>query len=653
MDDMAMLGVENLPGPIPLGANLLGDGSGATFKAWAPAAREVRLRFNFVQDPSGTWHHQREARLQPLQGGMWAGFVPGIRHGARYLFYVVGPAGGGEGVKRDPYARELSDVPAWPDSHCLLIDPARFTWHDAGYRPPTFHELIVYQLHVGTWFIPEGRSHGTFLDVLTRLPYLQALGINAIQPLPVVEFPTMFSLGYNGVDYFSPEMDYGVGRGDPALDAYLATANRLLHEIRPDLPAYARRDIEGTANQLRMLVDLCHLYGIAVLFDVVYNHAGGNFTKRGMYFFDEQPRDSQNNSLYFTDRGWAGGLVFAYWKDEVKQFLIDNALFYLAEYHADGFRYDEVSVIRNEGGEHGWLLCRYITDTCRFVKPEAIHIAEHWPVDGQIVQPTAAGGAGFDAMQHDGLREAVRGAVGQAAAGGDAFVDMQRIGRALSESRLRDAWRAVQCTENHDLVYSGRGQRIARLADPSDSRSWYARSRARVALALTVTAPGIAQLFMGQEFLEDKQWHDEPGGPLQIWWNGLGEDHSMADFLRFSQDLIGVRRHHRGLSAAGCHVYHVHDDNRVLALHRWVPDAGYDVLVVASLSETSYYRYRLGFPLAGYWREVFNSDAYDHWPNPRVAGNGGGVHAGAPGMHGLAASADIVIPANGLLVLAR
>ena len=235
MDDMAMLGVENLPGPIPLGANLLGDGSGATFKAWAPAAREVRLRFNFVQDPSGTWHHQREARLQPLQGGMWAGFVPGIRHGARYLFYVVGPAGGGEGVKRDPYARELSDVPAWPDSHCLLIDPARFAWHDAGYRPPTFHELIVYQLHVGTWFIPEGRSHGTFLDVLTRLPYLQALGINAIQPLPVVEFPTMFSLGYNGVDYFSPEMDYGVGRGDPALDAYLATANRLLVREVPGL----------------------------------------------------------------------------------------------------------------------------------------------------------------------------------------------------------------------------------------------------------------------------------------------------------------------------------------------------------------------------------------------------------------------------------
>ena len=654
MDDMTTLTLDSLPAAVvPMGANLLAKGAGATFKTWAPAAREVRLRWDYSRDSSGAWHHRQEARLQRLDGGMWGGIVPGAQDGERYLFYIVGPAGGGEGIKRDPCARELTDDPPWPDCHCLVCDPQRFTWHDAGYRPPPVHELIIYQFHVGTWYIPANRHHGTFLAVMEKLPYLQALGINAIQPLPVVEFPALFSLDYNGVDYFSPETDYGIRADDPDLDRYLEAANRLLHGIAPSFTPYTRRDIEGTANQLRLLVDLCHLHGIAVLLDVVYNHAGGDFTDRCLYFYDCQPRDDQNNSLYFTDHGWAGGLVFAFWKNEVKQFLVYNALFYLQEYHADGFRYDAVSVIRNEGGEHGWLLCRYLTDTCHYVKPEAIHIAEHRPVDDSLVRATAAGGAGFDAMLNDGLCEALRDAIGQAAGGAGAFVDMDRIARELRVPRLGESWRAVQCTENHDLVYRDRGRRMARLADGSDSRSWQARSRSRVALALTLTAPGIPQVFMGQEFLEDKQWHDEPGGAFQIWWQGLASDGPMADFLRFSRELIGLRRRLRGLCGFGLNVFHVNNDNRVLAFHRWAPGAGDDVVVVASLGEARHDGYRLGFPAAGHWREVFNSDAYDHWVNPWVAGNSGGIDATEPGLHGLPAAAPLVIPANGVIVFTR
>ncbi len=653
MDDTTTLHLGNLPDSTPQGANLLDDGSGATFKAWAPAAREVRIRWDYSQNPTGDWHHQQEARLQKLDGGHWGGFVPGVEAGERYMFYVVGPEGGTEGVKRDPYARDLTDNPAWPDCQCLLCDPDRFLWHDAGYRTPPYHELVIYQLHIGTWFIPKDKDKGTFLDVMEQLPYLKSLGINAIQPLPVVEFPTMFSLGYNGVDYFSPETDYGVQKDDPALDDHLQAANALLQQADPSLTPYTRQDIEGTANQLRLLVDLCHLHGIAVILDVVYNHAGGSFTDQGLYFFDGKPRGNQNDSLYFTDRGWAGGLVFAYWKDEVKRFLIDNALFYLDEYHADGFRYDEVSVIRNEGGEHGRLFCQYVTDTCHHVKPQAIHIAEHWPVEDPIVRPTAAGGSGFDATQNDGLREALRDAIREAAAGRTAFVDMERIARELGSPRLTDNWRAVQCSENHDIVYRNRGQRIARMADGSNSRSWYARSRSRVTLALTLTAPGIPHIFMGQEFLEDKQWHDEPGSAFQIWWDGLASDRSMADFLRFSRELIALRRNQPGLNGTGLNVFHVHNANRVLAFQRWVPGEGHDVVVIASLSENSYHDYRVGFPAAGHWREVFNSDAYDHWVNPRVTGNGGSVYASSNGMHGLPASASLHIPANGLLVFAR
>ena len=653
MDDTTMLQLGGLSGPVPQGANLLNDGSGATFKTWAPAAREVRLRWDYTRNPAGGWYHQHEAPLQQLDGGQWGGFVPGLKAGERYMFYVVGPEGGTEGVKRDPYARDLTDDPAWPDCQCLLCDPDRFPWHDGGYRTPLYHELIIYQFHVGTWFIPKGKHNGTFLDVMEQLPYLKSLGINAIQPLPVVEFPTMFSKGYNGVDYFSPETDYGVRKDDPALDAHLQAANHLLHQVDPSLTPYLRQDIEGTANQLRLLVDLCHLHGIAVILDVVYNHAGGGFTDQGLYFFDGQPRDNQNNSLYFTDRGWAGGLVFAYWKNEVKRFLIDNALFYLDEYHVDGFRYDEVSVIRNEGGEHGRLFCQYVTDTCHYVKPQAIHIAEHWPVEEHIVRSTATGGSGFDATQNDGLREALRDAIREAAAGSTVFVDMDRIARELGSPILTDDWRAVQCSENHDIVYRDRGQRIARMADGSDSRSWYARSRSRVALGLTLTAPGIPHIFMGQEFLEDKQWHDEPGSVFQISWEGLASDRSMADFLRFSRELIALRRHRPGLKGTGLNVYHVHNANRVLAFQRWVPGEGHDVVVIASLNENTYHNYWLGFPAAGHWREIFNSDVYDHWVNPWVIGNGGSIDASGNRMHGLPASASLRIPANGLLVFAR
>ena len=116
------------------------------------------------------------------------------------------------------------------------------------------------------------------------------------------------------------------------------------------------------------LIDICHVYGIAVVFDLVYNHAGGDFGQESMYFLDLQPTGDNNRSLYFTDQGWAGGLVFAYWKREVRQFLIDNARFFFNEYHVDGFRFDEVTVIDRYGG---WEFLQHLTDTLRQRKPEA------------------------------------------------------------------------------------------------------------------------------------------------------------------------------------------------------------------------------------------------------------------------------------------
>lgn len=646
------LSLDNVTDQTPMGGNLLPTGNGATFKLWAPAARKVELLWQYKKDENNEWLPEKRAVLNRL-GDIWAGFVPRLTSGTRYMFYVVGPEGGTEGLKRDPFARDLTDDPMWPNCQCLLCNPTAFPWHDAAWKPPAFHELSIYQLHIGTWRIPTGRHHSTFLDIIDHLPYLKSLNINAIQPLPVVEFPTMFSMGYNGLDYFSPETDYGMRDDDPALQDYLQRINQKLQSIDPDYSLYEMHDIRGTANQFRIMVDMCHVFDIAVLMDVVYNHAGGGFDSKSIYFLDRQPYGDPNDSLYFTNHGWAGGLVFAYWKNEIKQFLIDNALYYLQECHCDGFRYDEVSVIKNEGGEHGWRFCQYVTDTSRYVKPEAIHIAEHWPVEQATVSPTSQGGAGFDAAQNDGLREAVRSALGQAAIGVSAFVDMSRIARHIKSPALNDGWRAVQCVENHDIVYKDRNPRIAALSDSSNSRSWYARSRSRVATGLTATAMGIPHLFMGQEIMEDKPWSDKPGGPFQIWWEGLEHDSVMRDFLTFTQALFAVRNQLPALRATGLNVFHVHNDNRIVAFHRWVEGEGKDVIVVASLNESTHWNYELGFPIRGHWREVFNSDYYDQYPNPIVAGNYGSANVNGRPMHGLPSSVQIVIPGNSVMIFAR
>ena len=164
-------------------------------------------------------------------------------------------------------------------------------------------------------------------------------------------------------------------------------------------------------------------------------------------------------------------------------------------------------------------------------------------------------------------------------------------------------------------------------------------------------------IFMGQEFLEDKYWSDWPGHPeLLIYWDGLeGRDKDMSDQHRFTRDLMWLRRKHPALRGEGLNVFHVHNDNRVIAFHRWLPGIGRDVVVVASLNEGTFYdhSYRLGFPLGGHWQEVFNSDIYDRFFNPNVQGNPGGVTADGPPWDSLPTSAQITLPANSMLVFAR
>lgn len=640
------LSQKHIDASTPLGTALV-DG-GATFRLWAPAALEVHVRL--PDDGTTAWTPSAATRLQRAADGTWGGFVPGAKDGDIYRFFVRGR--GSDGFKRDPLARELTRE--WPDARCVLRDPSSYPWHDRDFRTPAFNDLVLYQFHFGTWYARD--DHGgdrrkgrvaKFLDAVDLLPHLAGLGFNAVQPLPVVEFSGTFSLGYNGVDYFSPEMDYAVEEAE--LPRYLEKVNQLLADKgqRP----LSLRALTPHGNQLKAFIDLCHLYGIAVILDVVYNHAGGDFGDEGIYFLDRQEAGDLNRSLYFTDQGWAGGLVFAYWNADVRRFLIENGRFWLEEYHADGLRYDEVSVIAEKGG---WEFCQQITDALHGRAPEKIHLAEYWRHDPYyVVRATREGGAGFDAHVDDRLRGAVRRALSQAAGGASCHVSMTDVGGALRPDARKAAWRSIQHLENHDLVlisHDDRMPRLAALADGSDARSWYARSRARVAHGLLLTAPGIPMMFMGQEMLEAKPWHDDPNDEACfVDWDGLAGDPVVRDHVRFVKDLLTLRRRTPALRGECANPFHIHDDNRVLACHRWIEGRGRDLIVVASLNEHTFHGYRLGFPRAGRWREVLNSDAYDNYS---PTGNHGQIFAEAVPMHGLSASAAIAIPANSLLVFA-
>jgi 1,4-alpha-glucan branching enzyme len=652
----------NITSSTPLGATLAPGG--VTFRTWAPNALEVYIA---SKQPSGTapaafLKNSGDLLVKDAEG-CWGGFVPGLNDGDLYRFYVVGT--GSEGFKRDPYAREL-EFNGYPDCNCIVRDPGTYPWHDAAFRAPAFSDLIIYQFHIGVFFAQDSagtdiRRHRIckILDVVDRIEYFADLGVNAVMPLPFQEYQGENSLGYNGTDLFSPEMDYAVPAAE--LAPYVMRVNRLL--AAKGFASLTAAQLTGQINQFKAFIDLCHLYGIAVIADVVYNHAGGGFDDQSIKFFDRQPYTTDNNSLYFTDKDHAGGRVFAYSRHEVRQFLIDNGKSLLQEYHVDGLRYDQVTVIAESGG---WHFAQDLSNTLRYVKPEAVQIAEYWDNDpGNRWKGIAAPpyGMGFDIGYSDALRDILRDLIAQTTGGRSARVNFDKLRDALYMTYQDSArWTVFQCIENHDLLdFNHTGQdrqpRIAALADPSNARSWYARSRAKVATGLLLTAPGVPMIFMGQEFLEDKYWTDWPGRPeLLIWWDGLaGEDKHMSDQHRCTRDLMWLRRKHPALRGEGINVFHVHNDNRVIAIHRWLPGVGRDVVVVASLNESTFYNhgYRLGFPCGGHWNEVFNSDIYDPWFNPNAQGNPGGITADGPGWHGLPTSAEITLPANSVLMFAR
>ena len=428
--------------------------AGTTFRVWAPHADSVAVIGTFNDWDAGQHPLQLEA------DGYWATDVPGARPGDQYKYRLTnGPQ---RFDRNDPYARQVTN-----SAGASVVHDPHFDWADDEFHMPAWNELVIYELHVGTFNAPEAGHVGTFASVAEKLPYLRDLGINCIELLPATEFPGSRSWGYNPSNPFALESDYG---GPMAFKA---------------------------------LVKAAHQHGIAVVLDVVYNHFGPG--DLDLWQFDGWSENDGGGIYFYND--WRAKTPWGdnrpdYGRPEVRQYIRDNALMWLQEYRVDGLRADAIAFVRNVHGEEdpgaalpeGWSLMRWINEEIDQTMPWKITIAEDMRGNAGITESVAHGGQGFDSQWDSSF---VYPVVEALTAPNDADRNMSAVAEALAEGYNGNAFHRVIYTESHDEVANGKN-RVAEEIMPGAADSYFSKKRTTLGAALVLTAPGIPMLFQGQ-----------------------------------------------------------------------------------------------------------------------------------------------------------
>jgi 1,4-alpha-glucan branching enzyme len=547
----------------PLGATP--QTNGVTFRVWAPNADGVAVIGDF-----NDWN----AKTHPMTAhgdGTWGRHVREAVPGSEYRYLVR--RGKDELARIDPHARAVTSSVG-----NAVVYEDRFDWRGDAFRLPALNELVIYELHVGTFAADAGGKAGavgSFAGTIAKLDHLAALGVNCIELMPVAEFAGDLSWGYNPAHPFAVESAYG----------------------GPD--------------SLKELVREAHARGIGVILDVVYNHFGPS--DLDLWRFDGWGEGDGGGVYFYND--WRAETPWGktrpdYGRGEVRQYLRDNALYWLREFHIDGLRFDMTLYMRHVNGSgdpgqsipEGWSLTSWINDEVRREFPECITIAEDLRDEAALTRPTDQGGAGFHAQWDANFVHPVRAALTCA---DDAGRDLEAVIRALLYNYNGDVFQRVIYTESHDEVANGKA-RIPTEVMPHATDDWFAVKRAMLGSALALTAPGIPMLFQGQEFLEDRWFQDNE--PLR--WS---KAEKFAGALQLHRDLIALRlnRGHRSLGLTGQNTDILACDHmgKTLAYHRW-RDRGPGDSVVVLLNFHSEPRHMdVTLPDEGPWRLVLNSDA--------------------------------------------
>lgn len=539
-----------------LGVTLSKDG--VEFRVWAPFAKSVTA---LVVWPS----NQAEYPLENEGDGYWSGFAEKVVAGQSYKYRIVS-IDDRTLEKNDPRARQLT---VSDNGASVVVDPS-YDWENS--KPPVIpkEKRIMYEMHIGTFNRPDASTPGTFATAIEKLDYLQSLGINTVELMPVTSMITSHGWGYAPNYIYSVENSYGGRHG------------------------------------LLDFVKACHQRGIAVVLDVVYNHFAAN---TDLWQFDGWSQNNRGGIYFYNDeRGdtpWGGRPDYG--RAEVRQFILDNVAMWLTEYHIDGLRIDSTVYMRNADGSgdpsrdigEAWKLLQDINTLAHSINPAAIMVAEDTSVNEYITKPISEGGAGFDTQWGLAFPHTIRSSLGleQANYGDSLFNELQH-------SYNNQPYQKVIFSDSHDTAANG-SARLNESVTPGNASSVFARQQTLLANAIALTAPGIPMLLQGEEFMQPGSFND---------WQMLDWDKTtqFAGIVLAHQHLINLRldtyQNTTGLLGASINIFHEDISNHVIAYHRWGNGGPHDdVIVIINFSDQRFNSYELYLPVAGMWHVRFNS----------------------------------------------
>jgi 1,4-alpha-glucan branching enzyme len=604
-----------------LGAHLsqINGHDGVIFSVWAPNAQRVSVVGDFNE-----WDGRVHPMRKRAESGVWEIFIPGVTEGAHYKFEVRNNADQIV-LKSDPFAFFSQHG---LQTASLVFDLNRFTWNDAGwieYRNSKQWQkepISIYEVHLGSWArVPEeDNRYLSYRELGDRLiPYVKDCGFTHIELMPVAEHPFDGSWGYQVTGYYAPTSRFG----------------------NPD--------------EFRDFVNRCHQNGIGVILDWVPGH----FPKdaHGLAQFDGTCLYEHADPRQGEHQDW-GTLIFNYGRNEVRNFLIGNALYWLDEYHIDGLRVDAVAsmlyldysrtagnwVPNVQGGRENleaiYFLKRF-NEVCYERFPGILTIAEEstaWP---GVSRPTFLGGLGFGfkwnmGWMHDFLAYMSREPIHRKHHQGD-----------ITFSLLYAFQEHFILVLSHDEVVHGKGSLVNKM--PSDP--WQKFANLRMFLAWMYAYPGKKLMFMGGEFGQWREWnHDQ-----SLDWHLLDYPFH-AGLRRLVQHLNYVYKTEPALwqmddSYEGFEWVDFHDaESSVVVFLRKGENAPLLVFLV-NATPVPRYGYRIGVPGEGWYEEVVNTDAETYGGGN--IGNYGGMHADAIPWQGRSHSISVVLPPLAVVAFKR
>ncbi len=592
---------------------------GVSFAVWAPNARKVTVMgdFNF-------WNRDtHELAVRWDSSGIWEGFIPNIKPGTNYKYHIVSGSNTWEGDKGDPYAFywELSPRTA---STVWELD---YEWGDKKWMNERYQHnslegpFAVYEVHLGSWQrVPEdGNRFLTYRELAPKLAdYVKEMGFTHVEFLPVTEYPFYGSWGYQAVGYFAPTSRF------------------------------------GTPQDFMYLIDYLHQQGIGVIMDIVPSHFPSD--EHGLVYFDGTHLYEHQDTRKGFHPDWKS-YIFNYGRNEVRNFLISSALFWLDKYHIDGLRIDAVAsmLYLDYSRKHGeWIPNEYggreNLEAISFLRrmneviyeryPDVQSIAEEstaWPM---VSRPIYVGGLGFGmkwnmGWMHDTL----------------SYFSKDPIHRKHHQNNLTFSL-LYAFTENfklplsHDEVVHGKGSLLNKM--PGDV--WQKRANLRLLFGYMWTHPGKKLLFMGGEIGQWDEWDHESS----VSWHLLqypehqGIQTWLKDLNHYYRKQPGLHEkdfHDTGFQWIDCNDI----DNSILSYLRRDSQGRPSVVVVANFTPVVRHGYQVGVPLPGHWNEALNSDAEVYGGSDQ--GNYGGLDTRPEPLHGFDQSVELTLPPLGIVVL--